>query len=437
LGNGLAPHADPPTAWNETNHVKWKVKVPGRGSATPIVWDDRVFVQTAIPSGKLVEAPPTETPPAAARPAGEPDARSGPPPERRSRGPGGFGGPGGRGMGAAKPTEVYQFVVLCLDRATGKPLWQQVAREEVPHEAHHRSDGTFASSSPVTDGRHLFAYFGSRGLHCYDWNGQLKWSQDLGDLRIAMSFGEGSSPALHQDTLIVNWDHEGDSFITALDKHTGQTRWKKSREERTSWATPLVIEHEGKTQVIVPATGKIRSYDLATGDVIWECGGMTANVIPSPVVGHGMAYCLSGFRGSALVALRLGGKGDLEGTDSIVWRHNKNTPYVPSPLLLGDRLYFFSGNNGMLSCFEAKTGRPLIDAERLEALQGVYASPVAAAGRVYLQGRNGATVVLKDADKLEILATNSIDEKTDASPVIVDRELFLRGKESLYCIAEQ
>jgi outer membrane protein assembly factor BamB len=429
LGTGVAPEASPPVVWSETQNVKWKVSIPGSGNASPIVWDDKVFVLTAIPTGKKVEpaaeTPPPPPPPAAAEGAG---ASPGGPPERR----------GGRrgGMGAMRPTEVQQFAVLCLDRRTGQVLWQQVAREELPHEGFRAGDGSFASPSPLTDGKLLFAHFGSRGLYCYDLEGNPKWNQDFGDMRIANSFGEGSSPSLYRDTLILTWDHEGESFIVALEKSTGKTLWKKPRAERTSWSTPLVVEHDGKPQVVVSATGKVRSYDLTTGEVIWECAGLTQNVIPSPVAADGTVYVMSGFRGNALLAIRLGRTGDLTDSDAIVWTHKKSTPYVPSPLLYGGKLYFFSGNNGMLSCFEAKGGTALVDAERMEAIPGVYASPVGASGRVYLVGRNGATVVIKQSDQLEVLATNRLEEKFDASPALAGRDLFLRGKEHLYCLAE-
>jgi outer membrane protein assembly factor BamB len=339
--------------------------------------------------------------------------------------------------GGPKPTEYYQFTILCLDRQSGNVLWKQVAREEVPHEGYREGDGSFASSSPLTDGQHVFAYFGSRGLYCYSMEGKLQWSQDLGRMRVSNGFGEGSSPALYQDTLIVNWDNEGDSFIIALDKNSGKTLWKNPREERTSWSTPLVVVHDGKPQVITDASGKIRSYDLAGGKLLWECAGLTRNVIPSPVARDGTVYSMSGFMGNALLAIQLGRTGDLTGTDAIAWTYKKSTPYVPSPLLCGDRLYFFAGNNAILSCFDATSGKALIDAERIEGLQGVYASPVAANGRVYLVGRNGATVVIKQSDQLEKLASNQLDEKFDASPAIAGRDLFLRGHSSLYCIAEK
>jgi len=158
-------------------------------------------------------------------------------------------------------------------------------------------------------------------------------------------------------------------------------------------------------------------------------------VIPSPVAGDGMVYATSGFRGSALLAIRLGRSGDLTGTDAVAWTHGKNTPYVPSPLLYNGRLYFFASNNGTLSCFDAKSGRPMIDARRLDDLDGVYASPVAASGRVYLVGRNGVTVVIRSSDNLDVLATNRLDDRIDASPAVAGGDLFLRGHEHLYCIA--
>ena len=436
LQNGVAPAANPPTTWSETNNVKWKVKIPGSGQATPIIWDNRVFIQTAIPTGKKVEAKPAEAseqpPPPHAEPGGEP----------RQKGPGGPGGPGGgkgRGGfgGGPKPTEVYQFAVLCLDRQTGKVLWQQVAREEVPHEGYRQGEGSFASSSGLTDGKHFTPTSARAASIATTWTESRVWSQDLGKMRMAMGFGEGSSPALYQDTLIVNRDNEDNSFIIALDKNTGKTLWKKPREEHTSWSTPLIIERDGKAQAVVTATGKIRSYDVASGEVLWECGGLTRNVIPCPVADSGMVYCMSGFQGNALLAIRLGRTGDLTGSDAIAWTHNKSTPYVPSPLLYDGRLYFFANNNGVLSCLDAKSGDALFEAQKLEDLAGVYASPLGAAGRVYLAGRNGVTVVLKQSDKLEVLATNRLDEKFDASPAAVGKDLFLRGHDYLYCITEK
>ena len=433
LMNGVAPQGNPPTTWSETENVKWKIKLPGRGTGTPIIWGNQIFVQTAIPTGKQVQP---EEKKAAVNFSRNVFGQAQPPPDGgRRRGPGGPGGRGGFG-GGQKPTEVHQFALLSIDRASGQIQWQKIAREEVPHEGHHPDHG-YASYSAVTDGQHVYSWFGSRGLHCYDLKGELQWEKDFGKQRTPLGFGEGNSPALHGNTLVINWDHEGDDFIAAFDKTTGKELWRQARDEKMTWATPLIVEHEGKPQVVVSASQRIRSYDLATGKQLWECGGMTANVIPTPVSGFGMVYPISGFRGHSLLAIKLGRTGDLTDTDAIAWRHDKSTPYVPSPLLYGDRLYFLADNNAILSCFDATTGKAVIEAERLEGPSGFYASPVGAAGRVYLVGRNGTSIVAKNSGKIEVLATNKLDEKFDASPAIVGNELFLRGHESLYSLTHK
>ena len=419
LGTGSAPEADPPLTWSDTQHVKWKAAIPGEGDSTPIVWGERVFLLTAIPTGKKGEGKPSD---AAAEPRRDPPPPGGPPP--------------GRGMGDGAPNEQWQFVVLCLDRETGKTLWQKTAREEVPHEG-HQPNNTYASASPVTDGQLLLAYFGSRGLHCYDVQGNLKWSKDFGRMQTRMGFGEGASPALYGDTVVVYWDDEGDhDFIAALDKRTGKELWRTPRDEATGWSTPLVIDYQGKPQVVVNATGKVRSYDLATGKEVWSCAGQTANAIPSPVASGDTVYVTSGFRGSALYAIALGHTGDLTGTDAIRWHHDKHTPYVPSPLLTGDLIYVLANNNNLLSCFDARTGAAQFEAERLEGLREIYASPVAAKDRVYVLGRDGTCVVLRKGPKLEVLATNKLTDRTDASMALVGGELFIRGRQYLYCIAD-
>jgi outer membrane protein assembly factor BamB len=421
LNSGASPAADPPTKWSETENVKWKVKLPGEGNSTPIVWGQKVFLQAAIPAGGR---------PAATAETGQARVEF----VLQQQAPRGRGGRGGFGGGPA-PAEAYRFVLMCLDRETGKTLWQAVAREEVPHEGHHR-DGSFSAYSPVTDGTHVWAYFGSRGLHCFDMDGKLVWSKDLGRMQSKMSFGEGSSPALFGDTIVINWDHEGDDFVVALDKNTGNERWRQPRNEDTSWATPLVVEHEGRAQVVTCASSKVRSYDLQTGKLLWEVGPLTANVIPSPVAGGGMVFATSGFRGAALYAVRLGSTGDLKGTDAIAWSRDKGTPYVPSPLLYDGKLYYYSGNSNVLTCLEATTGKTLFDARRVDDLEGgAYASPVGAGGRVYLVGRGGTAVVIKNSGRFEVLATNVLEERFDASPAVAGKELFLRGKQSLYCIA--
>jgi outer membrane protein assembly factor BamB len=422
LATGVAPTANPPTEWSETNNVKWKVAVPGSGTATPIVWGDRIFLLTAIPSDTKGDVPSSAALRNLRVPAAQPAPGGGPP-------------RGGRGRGGS-PESSFQFVVISLDRATGRTVWQKTATEQVPHEGHHQTHG-FASGSPVTDGKMLYAYFGSRGLYAMDFDGDIKWSVDFGDQQTRNGFGEGTSPALAGNTILVNWDHEGpDDFIVALDKTTGKELWRKAREEKTSWATPYILEHDGVVEAVVNATGAVRSYDVKNGDQIWESTGQTDNAIPSVVSGHGLFFVMSGFRGSALQAIKVGSTGSVTGTASIAWSYNRGTPYVPSPLLYGDQLYFFSGNSARLSIFDAKTGERHVEAEKVGDMTDVYAAPVGVGGRVYLAGRDGRFAVIKQGTKLEILAQNRLDDSFDAVPVPVGKELLLRGHQSLYCIAE-
>lgn len=354
---------------------------------------------------------------------GERSPRSG----RSSRGRGGFGG-------GSKPTEEYRYVLMSLDRNTGKENWRRVAATQVPHEGHHRDHG-YASGSPVTDGEHIIVSFGSRGLYCYDMKGKLQWKKDFGDMRMRNSFGEGTSPALHGDTVVLLWDHEGDSALYALDKKTGKLKWKTDRNEASGWCTPVVTIHDGVTQVIVNGTRAVRSYQLSDGKLLWQCSGQTSNAIPSVVVDENFAYAMSGFRGAHLAAIKLGGSGDLTDSNSVSWTANRGTPYTPSPLLSNGRIWYLSGNNGVLSVRDTKSGKLLVEGERLDGVSGVYASPVSAGGRVYIAGRNGTVSVLKDSAKLEVLATNELDDKFDCSPAVVGNQMFLRGKEHLYCIA--
>lgn len=440
LGNGVSPDGKPPTEWSETKNVKWKVSVPGLGHGSPIVCKNRVYLLTAIkaesaaPAGDKKDdfdfgaiAPGSPTIAAFVQE----------PPRDRPRGDGPPRGDRPRGGGGQKaPTETYKFVVMALDRDSGKVAWQTTVKEAVPHEGTH-PDGTMASASPITDGERIYAFFGSRGLHCLDLDGKILWSKELGQMRIRNSFGEGASPALHGDTIVVVWDHEGDDFIAAFDKKTGEEKWRKTRDEPTSWATPYVVDVGGKTQVIANAARKIRGYDFKTGDLLWECGGMTDNVIPTPVYKDGMLIAMSGFRGAAVRAIKLSSaKGDIsDSKDAVLWSYDKDTPYVPSPLLYDDALYFLNNNRAMLTCLNAKTGEKNYGPERLEGLQNVYASIVGGGGHVYIVGRDGKTFVMKHGKELSKVALNVLDDGIDASPAIADNEMFLRGREHLYCIA--
>lgn len=325
--------------------------------------------------------------------------------------------------------------MISVDRASGKIRWKQIVRTELPHEGHHKDHG-YASASPVTDGEVLIAYFGSRGLYAFDLDGKPLWQRDFGRQQTRNSFGEGSSPALHGNAVIVVWDHEGEDFIVALDKRTGKELWRKPREESTNWTTPVVVDHGGSSQVVVNSGNKVCSYGLENGETLWEAGGQTQNAIPAPVADDRRVYVMSGWRGGALHAIQLGRKGDLTGTDAISWQLNKGTPYVPSPLLYGGRLYYFSGNNAQLSIVETSDGAVKVYAERLDGIFGVYASPVGAADRVYLTGRNGVVWVIKNSASLEVLSKNKLEDAFDATPAVVGNDLILRGHQNLYALAE-
>lgn len=405
-GDGVSPHGDPPTEWSETENVRWKKPLPGRGSSTPVLWGDRLYVTTAVAFGEeRVAAAPSE-------------------PE---------------GSGSWRPpvtaaTQNHRFLVLAIDRETGETVWETAVREELPHEGTH-TFGTFASASPITDGERIWAFFGSRGLYCLDMQGRVLWEKDFGDMETHLSFGEGASPTLYGDVIVVPWDHKGESFVVALDKVSGKEVWRRDRDEGTSWSTPLVVERHGLAQVIISATNRVRSYELATGELLWEASGMTRNVIPSPVEANGVAYVMSGFRGSALRAIRLdAAHGDISGSDAVLWKMDRDTPYTPSPLLYQGVLYFMKVNSNILSVVDAASGERYYQ-QRLEALNDVFSSPVGAAGRVYITGRRGTTVVLASGPESRVLAANSLDDAFDASMVVVDHEIYLRGR-NLYRISE-
>ncbi len=403
LGTGFAPDADPPLVWSERENVAWKLALPGKGHSSPIVWGERLFVTTAVPHGEAVEPKP-ETAPGA--------------------------------HDNILVTHHHRFLVIAVNVRSGKVDWMRAVRTELPHEGGHYS-GSYASASPVTDGELVFASFGSRGVFCLDLDGELVWKTDLGDMQTKHGHGEGSSPVLHGDTLAVNWDHEGQSFLVALDKRTGRQRWKVKRDEVTSWATPIVVEHEGTPQLIVSGTRRVRAYDLADGRVIWECGGMSNNVVASPVAGLGMVFVASSYEIQAMLAIRLAGaRGDVTGTDQVVWSRTRRTPYVPSPLLGGDALYFLRHYQGILSRVDARTGDDTHRPIRLPGIRNIYASPVGAGDRVYVTDLEGVTAVVRFGSPTEILGLNRLDDRISASAAVVGRRIYLRGERYLYCVEE-
>lgn len=403
--NGVSPHANPPIEWSEKKNVRWKVALPGKGHSSPIIFGDAIYLLAATPVGEA-KTPVHDSAP---------------------------------GVHDSVPvTHTHQYVVLALSRKDGQTLWKKVVREEWPHEGGHDT-GSPASNSPVTDGELIYAFFGSRGLYCLDTNGATKWQAHLGKMQTLHAHGEGSSPVLHGNTLIVNWDHEGDSFLYAFDKRTGKQLWRVARDEKTSWSTPLVVEHEGKPQVIVSATKRVRGYDLASGTLLWECAGLTDNVVSSPVHYKGVVVSGNSYYSQAMLAIRLAGaKGDITGTSNVLWKLNRMTPYVSSPLLYDDTLYFLRHNQNILSHLDPITGQPHGEPLRLDGIRDhIFSSPVGAAGRIYVTGRDGVTVVLRHDRENATLAVNQLDDSFSSSAALVDRELYLRGEKFLYCIAEK
>lgn len=410
LGDGVAAAtANPPTAWSEERNVRWKVALPGLGNSTPLVVGERLFLTAAIdlakPSGGTPEAP-----------------TYGPQP------------------GTPNAEHVHRSVVLALDRATGKELWRTTVHEGVPHEKGHGT-GSHASASPSTDGRRLIASFGSRGLYALDLDGQVLWAKQLGQMKTLAGFGEGSSPALYGDTVVVQWDEEGPSFLAAYDARTGEERWKRAREVDSSWGSPTIALVDGRAQVVATGSDVTRAYDLETGEPLWSCAGMSKNPVNTAVVAGGVAYVTNAYMGDVIQALRLAGaKGALEAGQGLLWARKGVGSYVPMPVVHGGRMYFLRESSGVLSCLDSATGAPIYHGQRLGDLRTVHASPVlvptGGTGRLYCPGREGTTVVVKAGDTFEVLASNSLDDVFDASPVIVARELYLRGRSHLYCIAE-
>jgi len=401
--DGMA-EGDAPLSWSDTQNIRWQTDIPGRGHSSPVVWGDQIYLTTAIP---------TET---AAIPAPSSDRR-------------GFGG------GNTGPQPEHQFVIMCLDRKTGSLIWQQAARTAAPHEGYHTTYGSFASNSPVTDGKHVYAFFGSRGMYCYDMQGKLIWEKDFGiQMRMRMAFGEGTAPFLHGDRLILIFDHEGDSFIVALDKTSGKEIWRKRRDEKSNWSTPLVLEYNGRRQIVVSASKAVRSYDFEIGDLIWECAGLGMNTIPQPVHQDDLVFVMSGYRNPKLMAIRLGREGDLTNSDAVVWSQTRGNSYTPSPVLHDNKLYVLT-DNGLISCYNARTGEPYYHQVRLPKTYSFKASPVGANGKLYLASENEDVIVLRMGETFEVLATNTMpDQIFIATPAITGGEIFLRSQTRLYCI---
>jgi outer membrane protein assembly factor BamB len=366
------------------------------------VWGNRVYLTTAIPAGADL-AP------------------------RVTRAPGSHDN--------IPVTRRQQYTALALDRASGQIVWQKTLRQALPHDGGGHYTGSLASASPVTDGLRLSVSFGSEGIYALEADGSLAWERDLGKMYPVHGHGEGSSPALWGELLFVNWDHERDSFLVALDTATGEERWRVPRDEITSWSSPIIIEHQGRPQLIVSGTRRIRAYNPASGEVLWECGGLSTNVVASPVAGDGFLFAGSSYDTKAFLAINLeGARGDLTGGEHVVWSRNRATPYVPSPLLAGGTLFFLHHYQGVMIGVDPRTGADRPGAFRLPGISDVYASPVSADGKLFVTDRDGTTVVYELGDRPRFLAENRLDDQFSASAALAGRQIFLRGERWLYCL---
>ena len=401
------------TAWDfgVGTNVRWKTPIPGLSHASPVVWNDRVFVVTAI----------------SADPALVYKAKD-------------------RGIGLARDEFKHTWKIYALDKSSGKILWERTAHEGVPRARRHVK-ATQANSTPVTDGRVVVALMGSEGLFAYDFTGKLLWKQDLGVLNPGLwddkesSWGHGSSPVIYRDLVIVQADGHAQSFLAAYDLRTGKQAWRVERGEITSWSTPTIYEAQGRAEMIANGGRFIRGYDPATGKELWRFSDNETQVKQqAPLFAHGLVYVAGGYPpGRAMYAFRPGASGDIslkpgeQGNAHLAWRADKGSPYTTTPVVYGDILYGVS-DAGVLSAFEAKTGK-LIYQERLPT--SFSASPVAANGKLYLPSEDGDVYVVRAGPKFELLAKNSTaGEPLMATPAISDGLLIFRSQHHVFAVAD-
>jgi outer membrane protein assembly factor BamB len=481
-----------PAEWSADKNVAWKVALPGTGWSQPIVWGDKIFVTTAITENQRKPRPgfgfgrPGGGPPGdfprdrrprdkvrdkpsekgqekvkdkgsekerdqatdkdrAPRKEGDGPAKK----EDRPRGGFGPGGPGpggpgrggfGRGRSPEPPPTTYQWKVLCLEAATGKVLWEELAHEGRPKIATQNSN-TYASETPITDGQRVYAYFGMTGLFCYDMAGKPLWKIDLGHHPMRMGWGTGSSPALDGNRLFVQCDNEEKSFLVALDANTGDELWRVPREERSGWSTPYVWKNSKRTELVTAGGSKMRSYDPATGKLLWELK-VSGQASATPVGDADLLYVGTGgsMGRGPLAAIRAGAEGDLseDASDNpnpgVAWTIPRSGPALASPLLYQGCLYIADQRGGILSCYDAKTGQQHYR-ERLPSARGFTATPWAADGKVFCLDEEGRTFVLEAGPKLKVIATNKLDDMFWSSIAVAGQKLLLRGVNHLYCIA--
>jgi outer membrane protein assembly factor BamB len=399
-GNGLSPETNLPAEWSADKNIKWKTPIDGRGTSSPIVWGNRVFLTTDI-EGEVVPGAQAVKHLIEGKEFKHPDA-----------------------VGAERN---HDMKVVCLDRNSGKILWETTAYKGAAFDDHHRK-GSCASGTPVTDGSHVYAWFGTEGIYCYDFSGKQIWKAVPGKMP-KLGMGPGTSPVIYENLVILQYDEEAgeNSFIVALDKKTGKEVWRTPRKVQASWATPLIVRGS-RTELITSGNELIISYDPATGKEIWSTKGLDSNAIPTPVTGRGLVFLSAGFPTKKTMAIKLGSSG------SVAWQYDKGTAYVPSSIYYGDYLYLVS-DRGILTCVEPETGKVVYEGGRVPVPATFTASPVACNGKILLTSEDGDTFVIKAGPKHEVLATNSVGEPVYASLAISDGMIFIRGEKNLYCVS--
>jgi outer membrane protein assembly factor BamB len=408
-GQGVSGETGLPVEWSNTKNVKWKTPLAGRGHSSPIVWGKKIFLTSAL-DGEVIPG----------RTAGVTHKLS-------------------DGTDFVHPDAVganlkHTFKVICLDRDTGKILWERVAYEGPVYDSRHKK-ASFASSTPATDGKYLFAFFGSEGLYAYDFKGNLLWKQQFSKLGTA-SVGYGVSPILYENLVILQCDDSGlNSFMVAFDKKTGKEAWRVARKVDVTWSTPVLVHTPTRTELVASAAEAIIAYDPLTGKELWRHKGLESNAVPSPVVHKDLVVLTAGSPTKIALALRAGGSGDVTGTSQLVWSYNKGTAYVPSPILYGDYVYLMT-DRGLLTCLDARTGKLEYEGARVPKATTFMASPVAYEGKILLTSEEGDTYVLKAGPKHEVIRANSLGEPVYASPAIADGKIFIRGEQNLYCISD-
>ena len=410
-GQGVSAETDLPSQWSGTENVAWKTAIPGRGHSSPIVWGKRVFLTTAV-EGDVIA-------PGAKGTRHVIDGQD-------------FVHPDGVGADRKQTLKV-----LALDADDGKILWERTAWEGAPFDTRHKR-GSFASPTPVTDGKRVYVWFGSEGLYTYDFDGQLLWKSDLGGIA-TMGVGVGTSPVLYKDLIILQCDEDnGDkSFIAALDTKTGKPAWRVARKVQISWATPVIVRAQAggkdRDELVTSGTEAVIAYDPATGAELWRSKGLDSNAVPSPVAGKGVVVLSAGYPAKVAVAIKPGGSGDVSGSPQILWTYAKGTAYVPSPILYGDYVYLVT-DKGLLTCLDARTGEVKYEGVRPPTNATFMASPVAFEGKILLFSEDGDTHVIKAGPQHELLRTNPLGEPIQASPAISQGSLFIRGAQHLFRI---